>query len=266
MEPRRRPTRRMSTEAAKVGKPQPNATQPNTGPPSATRPTAAAPSKTQPGATRPGTESAGTISRSDNAVAIVSDLIARGTMPRIDTTPLLTHKDLPGPLSMARLTHFGTLHSLDQTNAYSAEHADTLYGRAMIALKLIPFGTIACALTAAWVWLGGTFPRTVDVISSSHYRADSHGRKIRVFNRKTAPEHVIQVGNLRITTPMRTACDIALLTPGELNEHDACDVLCALFEEYQVSLAQCMQTLDDNHFWPNTQPARELFTSMKHFF
>ena len=72
--------------------------------------------------------------------------------------------------------------------------------------------------------------------------------------------------NLRITTPMRTACDIALLTPGELNEHDACDVLCALFEEYQVSLAQCMQTLDDNHFWPNTQPARELFTSMKHFF
>ena len=167
---------------------------------------------------------------------------------------------------MARLTHFVTLHSLDQTNAYSAEHADTLYGRAMIALKLIPFGTIACALTAAWVWLGGTFPRTVDVISSSHYRADSHGRKIRVFNRKTAPEHVIQVGNLRITTPMRTACDIALLTPGELNEHDACDVLCALFEEYQVSLAQCMQTLDDNHFWPNTQPARELFTSMKHFF
>lgn len=253
-------------EAAKVGKPQPNATQPDTGPPSATRPTAAAPSKTQPGATRPGTESAGTISHSDNAVAIVSDLIARGTMPRIDTTPLLTHKDLPGPLSMARLTHFGTLHSLDQTNAYSAEHADTQYGRAMIALKLIPFGTIACALTAAWVWLGGTFPRTVDVISSSHYRADSHGRKIRVFNRKTAPEHVIQVGNLRITTPMRTACDIALLTPGELNEHDACDVLCALFEEYQVSLAQCMQTLDDNHFWPNTQPARELFTSMKHFF
>ena len=89
-------------EAAKVGKPQPNATQPDTGPPSATRPTAAAPSKTQPGATRPGTESAGTISHSDNAVAIVSDLIARGTMPRIDTTPLLTHKDLPGPLSMAR--------------------------------------------------------------------------------------------------------------------------------------------------------------------
>ena len=122
-------------EAAKVGKPQPNATQPDTGPPSATRPTATAPSKTQPGATRPGTESAGTISRSDNAVAIVSDLIARGTMPRIDTTPLLTHKDLPGPLSMARLTHFGTLHSLDQTNAYSAEHADTLYGRAMIALN-----------------------------------------------------------------------------------------------------------------------------------
>ena len=114
-------------------------------------------------------------------------------MPRIDTTPLLTHKDLPGPLSMARLTHFGTLHSLDQTNAYSAEHADTLYGRAMIALKLIPFGTIACALTAAWVWLGGTFPRTVDVISSSHYRADSHGR-IASSGRKTGSRHVAWVG------------------------------------------------------------------------
>ena len=190
-------------EAAKVGKPQPNATQPNTGPPSATRPTAAAPSKTQPGATRPGTESAGTISRSDNAVAIVSDLIARGTMPRIDTTPLLTHKDLPGPLSMARLTHFGTLHSLDQTNAYSAEHADTLYGRAMIALKLIPFGTIACALTAAWVWLGGTFPRTVDVISSSHYRADSHGRKIRVFNRRRLPSTSYRSGTC--ASPRRCA-------------------------------------------------------------
>lgn len=80
-------------EAAKVGKPQPNATQPDTGRPAQRDPLR----RRQDSARRNalGTESAGTISRSDNAVAIVSDLIARGTMPRIDTTPLLTHKNLP---------------------------------------------------------------------------------------------------------------------------------------------------------------------------
>lgn len=179
---------------------------------------------------------------------------------------LLTRKDLPGPLGMNRLSTYGTLHILDYANAYSAEHAGTLYGRARIASILIPFGTIACTLTALWVWLGGAFPKTVDVLSTSHYRAMSYGRRIRVFNRKTSTSHVADIGDTRITTPLRTACDIAMLLPNECAESEVCEMLCALMEAYKFKPTHCLAVLEDNRFWPNTQAAKELLQSIQHFF
>lgn len=191
-------------------------------------------------------------------------------MPHDTTTtpsaPLIKADQLPGPLSLNRLSELGVIHKLDAATAYRAEDALTLYGRAMVAAKVIPFGTIACALTAVWVWLGGEFPDTVDVISASHYRALVFGRKIRVFNRKAPPAHLSRLGPLQVTSPARTACDLALLPLDELSRHEANEMVCSLMETHHFRPADCLEILERNRYWQNAPRARAFFEYIQHCF
>ena len=110
--------------------------------------------------------------------------------------PLLHSHELPGPMSLNRLSRGGTVCSLDGHSGYWSEHGDTLYGRALIVHNIIPSATVACMRTALWVWMGGLFPETVDVLSGSHYRTMRHGRPIRVFARRVDHDHVQTLGDL----------------------------------------------------------------------
>ncbi|MBT1160630.1 alpha/beta hydrolase family protein [Bifidobacterium sp. SO1] len=174
--------------------------------------------------------------------------------------PLLTERDLPGPLSLNMLISNGSLARLDSSSGYQRSHATTLYGRATILADMVPRNATVCALTAAWLWLGGTFPNTVDVISRSHYRAAAHSRKIRVFNRKSPSEHLIQIGGTRVTTPARTVCDLSLLPT---DEPDCGATICDLMTEYRVTADDCLHILDRNPFWPRASAARVLFEDMR---
>ena len=85
--------------------------------------------------------------------------------------PLLGNDDLPGPMCLNLLASSGALCKLDSANAYSCHDSDTLYGRSCIIATLLPSRSVACSRTAAWVWLGGTFPESIDIIAKAHYRA-----------------------------------------------------------------------------------------------
>ncbi|MCI1219741.1 MAG: hypothetical protein LKF99_04310 [Bifidobacterium sp.] len=196
----------------------------------------------------------------------------RGTAPpsiakaiHAPSTVLRAH-DLPGPMILHRLTLVGAVHKLDSANAYLAEHADTLYGRGAIVKSVAPGGTVSCAVSAAWVWLGGDFPKTIDVVSSSHFRSLTYGRKIRVFNRNTPPEHLTTIGQLRLTTPQRTACDIALLCDEESIDIRANEMVCALMESYAFRPTDCLHILAANRFWQNAPRARQFFSIIEHCF
>lgn len=129
----------------------------------------------------------------------------------MDTSPpLLGDADLPGPICLNRLHSLGVVCKLDNDNAYSYHDSRTLYGRASIISTLMPSRSVACAGTAAWVWLGGMFPNTIDIIAKAHYRTARYGRKVSVFNRQAPDEHVTDVGPITVTTPTRTACDLAM--------------------------------------------------------
>lgn len=94
----------------------------------------------------------------------------------MDTSPpLLGNDDLPGPMCLNLLASSGALCKLDSANAYSSHDSDTLYGRACIIATLLPSRSVACARTAAWVWLGGTFPDSIDIIAKAHYRTLRYG-------------------------------------------------------------------------------------------
>lgn len=108
-------------------------------------------------------------------------LSVSATVPRMDTSPpLLGDADLPGPICLNRLHSLGVVCKLDNDNAYSYHDSRTLYGRASIISTLMPSRSVACAGTAAWVWLGGMFPNTIDIISKAHYRTARYGRKVSV--------------------------------------------------------------------------------------
>lgn len=172
--------------------------------------------------------------------------------------PLLRDGDLPGPMNLNRLADFGTLCKLDSANAYTLQDSTTLYGRAIIVETVMPRNAVACGFTAAWLWLGGLFPETIDILSSSHFRTLRHGRKVRVFNRKAPPDHVIQVGPVRTTTPVRTACDLALIATDETKDvmHE---VICMLMQEYRFRPDDCLQALQQSRHIRNASQARALF-------
>lgn len=172
---------------------------------------------------------------------------------------LFKDSDLPGPLSLNRLSAFGSLHKIDTLSAYLTQDANTLYGRASIIATVTPNNAAACVMSAVWVWLGGEFPATIDVISSSHFRALVYGRKIRVFNRKAPPEHLIHLGDLKITTPMRTACDLILIDVDGLTPDAAIEFACTLMQEYHFRPDDCLSILRANRYWRNAPRARAFF-------
>ena len=158
------------------------------------------------------------------------------------------------------VTH-GMLHSekpwckLDSVNAYSCHDSDTLYGRACIIATLLPSRSVACSRTAAWVWLGGTFPESIDIIAKAHYRALRYGRKINVFNRLAPNEHTIKVGPIIVTTPVRTACDLALNCTPE-SESLVSEIICMLMQEFHFRSNDCMQIMQETKHIRNAPQAR----------
>lgn len=176
---------------------------------------------------------------------------------------LLKDSDLPGPLSLNRLSALGSLHKIDTASAYLTQDANTLYGRASIIAGITPKRAAACAMSAVWVWLGGDFSSTIDVISSSHFRALVYGRKIRVFNRKAPPEHLINIGDLKITTPARTACDLILIDIDGLSMDTAIEFACTLMQDYHFRPDDCLAILQANRYWRNAPRARAFFEKVR---
>ena len=157
--------------------------------------------------------------------------------------PLLGGADLPGPLCLNTLHSMGAICKLDNENAYTYHDARTLYGRASIIATLLPSRSVACAGTAAWVWLGGRFPETIDIIAKAHCRALRYGRRISVFNRRTPDSHVIAVGPITITTPPCTACD--------------------LMQEFRFRPADCLQVMREATHIRNAPWARNFFRTIE---
>ena len=149
-------------------------------------------------------------------------------------------------MSLNRLSRGGTVCSLDGHSGYWSEHGDTLYGRALIIRNIIPSATVACMRTALWVWMGGLFPETVDVLSGSHYRTMRHGRPIRVFARRVDREHVQTLGDLNITSPPRTACDIATMTNRRPGAAVFADRVADLMHTYRFTPDDCAAIIGAN--------------------
>ncbi|MBT1166998.1 hypothetical protein [Bifidobacterium simiarum] len=171
--------------------------------------------------------------------------------------------DVTGDMGLERLVERKVLVRLDDTCAYPASYAGTLYGRASIAEQMVPFGAAATGPLALWVWQGGRFPGRVDVVSGSHFRARVHGRQIVVHNRRTPPEQLMRLRQLLVTSPMRTACDLACMDlPGQRPSHTEA-LIARMLDSYGIKVSQCLKTLWENPRWPNHGPAVRMLMNVE---
>lgn len=153
-------------------------------------------------------------------------------------------KDLPGPLAMHRLVLEGALVRLDDTQAYTARDAETLAGRAAVIRELLPPRIPACGRTAAWVWAGGDFPQVLDVLSRSHFRTSVAGRRIHAMARRVPPEQLTEIGDLKLTIPARTACDLALFPYDEIIRQQLHETMVSVMQQCRVDVRDCLSILD----------------------
>ncbi|MBW3094849.1 hypothetical protein KIH75_05770 [Bifidobacterium sp. 64T4] len=155
---------------------------------------------------------------------------------------------------------------MDGCSGYWADHGDTLYGRALIVHKMIPSATAACMRTALWVWMGGAFPETVDVLSGSHYRTLRHGRPIRVFARKVGREQLVKVGDLDVTSPQRTVCDIASTSRGAAGATVFADRIVDLMHAYRFTPDDCEAILAMNPCTVSAPRARAFLNTVRLYY
>ena len=186
----------------------------------------------------------------------------QGPRPADNLPPILQLKDLPGHMGMRQLVDLGVIRPLDDYHAYHTSYGRSVAGRAAVTQRAIPAHVAVCAQTACWVWIGGQMPNSIDVISTSHFRSTIYGRKIRVFNRQTSDCQCTTVNTLKLTNPVRTACDLATLPDNEWQITDCAALVRSLMDAYHISATACLEMLSVNRFWPNTPRAKRFFSRL----
>lgn len=177
--------------------------------------------------------------------------------------PIITAEHVTGPLGMHMLIDLGILIPLDDAHAYRRDDGDSLYGRAAITAAALPkriTSMTVCGATAAWVWHGGDFPATVDILSSSHHRTRVFGRPIRTRARRVPADQITSIGTLSLTTPERTACDLALSPIEEIRAHSWQPVIAELMKQYDFGPQPCLDILDGCSYLHTAKQARDVLT------
>lgn len=174
-------------------------------------------------------------------------------------TPIFRTCGISGQAGIYRLVHAGVITRLDEQSFFLTTQASDVPGRARIIRGILPYNTVASVWLAAWIWVGGDFPFVIDLISSSHFRSPILGRSVRVSNRYLSDETIAHIGVQKLTTPVRTACEIACLGEKERREGKAYSVIGKLAQDFNFTHKDCLRFLDANPRWPGHDDATVAF-------
>lgn len=131
-----------------------------------------------------------------------------------DIPDVLCSDDLPGPTALAWLQRQGRVRLVDNRTAVSRSLPDAVCPRARTAARLLPRRCVACGLLAFWVWEGGPFPDRLTAICMTRPKTTPpHG--VDLVQRLLGPGEELEIGGLHVTSPLRTAVDLACL-PGDM--------------------------------------------------
>lgn len=112
------------------------------------------------------------------------------------------------------------------------DHPESELDRATALAGALPARVIVCEESAAWVWLGGEAPEPLRICAPTRRRARPvlHGtvvyRELGVL-----PGELVTVGAVVVTTPIRTAVDLARSAAGPTGRRTAMAWLAALLRD-----------------------------------
>jgi len=172
-------------------------------------------------------------------------------MPRL--SPVLTTLDLPlAELCAARLD--GELTELDALWSPVDEPQSSSQRAASIRLQW-PGRLIAEQHTAAWIWGAMPFPPSRHELCVSLGARARPAQNWRITVREVAisGDETVELGGLRVTTPVRTIADLARTVPGFDAGESA--VIRNLARIGGVTLDECRLALDRRRNLPNKREA-----------
>lgn len=160
--------------------------------------------------------------------------------------PDLIHADdLPGPTALAWLQRCGRATLLDDDIAVGRPPVNSTYRRARIAAGLVPRRSTACGLLAFWVWEGGPLPRRLEVIRE-RLPTSRVPHDIQVVQRQLSADDSLTIAGLCLTSPLRTAADLACL-PDDIFDEDVGDGrFIDLLRHNRLSIDDCREELKRN--------------------
>ncbi|WP_156812216.1 hypothetical protein [Alloscardovia criceti] len=160
--------------------------------------------------------------------------------------PLHHVSDFPGPMCLRRLKDNNTLTELDASTYFSTRFLASSHTRAHVARDIMPHGAIASGFLAAWIWLGGEFPRHIDVARDNHYHSILFGRKVRSTSRQIHSSFIAEFPQLLVTTPERTACDLACSEDARFRPHLISAMILELATNYDFGERDCIEVMRVN--------------------
>ncbi|OTA26677.1 hypothetical protein B9G54_03615 [Alloscardovia macacae] len=177
---------------------------------------------------------------------VTSDDVLNILEPPVQRSPLVRACDFPGPMCLTHLALAHILTPLGEGTYYLSRFNDTIELRARVVREIIPFGSIASGMLAAWIWLGGAFPDHIDIARDNHYRSILFGRDVRVTTRQIHSSFLVDFSHFLTTTPLRTVCDLACSEDTRASPARISAVISQLIMEFRITEHECLELLRSN--------------------
>jgi hypothetical protein len=160
--------------------------------------------------------------------------------PRPVTVPDGIQADDVGATAWQVLLREGALRPVWGSVATPADRPATPAVRATALRPLVPPRAVVGRAAAVWVHAGGPLPDRFDVLVPPRARRPSP-HPLRVPHESPLPVHdVVRLGEVRVTTVVRTALDVARWVPHQ----EAVPLLRRLIGHAALDLAATLRTLD----------------------
>lgn len=162
-----------------------------------------------------------------------------------DIPDVLRADDLPGPTALAWLQRQGRARLIDNRTAVSQPLAGTAVLRARTAAQLLPRRCVACGLLAFWIWEGGPFPNRLTAICQTRPKT-TPPHDVDLVQRLLGPGDVLEIDGMQITSPLRTAVDLACLPGDMFDVRVGAGRFVTFLRHHNLDMADCLVRLEDN--------------------
>jgi len=140
-------------------------------------------------------------------------LTASYAVPLQAASAIVTPGDVGGAVAFDTLVREGPLVVVHGRGAVPAGVPVTPRIRMLALAPHLPPRTVVGRASAAWVYLGGAPGQRVTVLYPPNCHRPHPGRRVASHQAVLRADEVVRLGGVAITTPARTAADVALFAP-----------------------------------------------------